>query len=189
MTKEDLFEKINECKKIFVKHADTFFKLNDPDLFSEISDLIEKVESEIVDDDSEEFLTTMYGRFQSFIDMIESTEYFYMCGKYNLTDAEKKRFSYGIKTHGDKAQAKARDNMDQEALRLLDIYVANLDFMTTEILKKIPIHEGCLALYKSLNFISANKFCDTQEAGVTIVIRVRATVKPPEGIPNNVQEI
>lgn len=181
MTKTDVLEKIKECKKCFTKHADIFFKLNDPHLFSEISDSIERAEMDLGSEEDDGFLTEIYDRFQNFIDMIESTEYFYTCGKYNLTDTEKKRFSHGIRTHLDKTQTNSRKNMDQDALKLIDLYVDNLDFLTTSLLKKIPISEGCMALYKSLNFVTADKFCDENEAGVTISIRIRATVRPNKG--------
>ena len=179
MTKDDLLEKINECKKLFSNHADTFFKLNDADLFSKVSDMIENIESEIMEDDDEEFLAAMDERVQHFINMIRSTEYFYTRGCCGLDENEKDTLSHGIRKHSIRQQDIAREKMNQEALKVLDNYVINLDMAMDEILKKVPLEVAFMSVYKSLNFPSGEKFCSSDdEAGVTVTLRIRTTIMP-----------
>jgi uncharacterized pyridoxamine 5'-phosphate oxidase family protein len=74
----------------------------------------------------------------------------------------------------------AREQMDKKALDFLDEYTNGVLDYIKHSLYGISISRGLLKVYKHVNYVSALSFCGSDDAGATIVIRVRASVKPKE---------
>lgn len=183
--REDVLLKLKECKLLFSKNADMFFKMHDPEFFSTVSDNLETAEEDILEYQTPEFYEEMMSRLEHFINVIHSLCYFYNNDRYTLTEEHLDSFTKGIKIPSEKSQDKARESMNEESLALLDLLTDKITEAVDKTIGTISIVKGCVTLFKLLDYSSSKYFCDmeSREAGVTFIIRLRTATKNEDDEP------
>ena len=180
MTKQMALDKLMECKKIFTQNIKVFFELHNPEYYTFISDNMEELEKDLSVDSDEEYYEFLIKRMDHFIKVVDNMVYFYDNGYFGKDSGKNKDFLKGIRTFSENKQNEARSRMNERALNLLDKYTDDLKDYISASIHSISIADGVVSTYRSFNYTTFDTFCNEWDAGVTITLRVKTSVRPKE---------
>lgn len=175
LTKNDVIAKLNECKRLFSLYSDTLLCVYNSDFYIRISDMFEEMEEYIEEHYDYDDISK---RLDSFLDALNNVEFFYKEGKYNKKNTPEDIFKIKTKPASKKKQMLARSNMNVKSLSILDEYIDSINEYIQYSVSCYSLSDVLLTVHKNIDFEKASVFCDSDDAGAIITIRIKSTTRP-----------